>query len=69
MTPATHSKPSAEKTTCSRLGRLCLRKREEEGEGPSWFNCMCSFQTPHLNPLPLLKGRGDRDHSTNATFR
>ena len=50
-------------------GRLSLREGEGEGEGLSWFNCVCSFQTPHLNPLPLLKGRGDRDHSTNATFR
>jgi len=32
-------------------------------------DCVCSSQTPHLNPLPSLKGRGDRDHSTNVTFR
>jgi hypothetical protein len=69
MTTAIHSKPSAGKTTCSRLARLSLRKGEGEGEGTSWFNCMCSFQTPHLHPLPLLKGSGDRDYSTNATFR
>jgi hypothetical protein len=59
MTTAIHSKPSAGKTACLHLGRLSLRKGEGEGEGPSRFNCMCSFQTPHLHPLPLLKGRGD----------
>jgi len=69
MTTAIHSRPGAGTTTCLRMGRLSLRKGEVEGEGLSWFNCVCSFQTPHLNPLPLLKGRGDRDHSTNATFR
>ena len=69
MTTAIHSEPGVGTTTCLRMGRLSLRKGEGEGEGLSWFNCVCSFQTPHLNPLPLLKGRGDRDHSTNATFR
>jgi hypothetical protein len=69
MTTAIHSGPATAATTCLRMGRLSLRKGEGEGEGLSWFSCLCSFQTPHLNPLPLLKGRGDRDHSTNATFR
>ena len=69
MTTAIHSGPATAATTCLRMGRLSLRKGEGEGERLSWFNCVCSFQTPHLNPLPLLKGRGDRDHSTNATFR
>jgi hypothetical protein len=69
MTTAIHSRPGADKTTCLRMGRLSLRKGEGEGEDLSPFNCVCSFQIPHLNPLPLLKGRGDRDHSTNATFR
>ena len=69
MITAVHSKSSAGKTTCLRLGRLSLRKGEGEGEGPSWFNCLCIFQTPHLHPLLFSKGRGDGDHSTNATFR
>jgi hypothetical protein len=69
MTTAIHSGPATAATTCLRMGRLSLRKGEGEGERLSWFNCVCSFQTPHLNPLPLLKGRGDRDHSTNDTFR
>jgi hypothetical protein len=74
MTTAIHGRPGAGTTTCLRMGRLSLRKGEVEGEGPSWFNCVCSFQTPHLNPLQRSarsrpRGRGDRDHSTNATFR
>ena len=69
MTTVIHSRPAAGTTTCLRMGHLFLHKGEGEGEGLSWFNCVRSFQTPHLNPLPLLKGTGDRDHSTNATFR
>src|SRR5882762_3051223 len=66
---AVQSRAHPSKTTCRHMSRLSLRKGEGEGEGPSWFNCMYSFQTPHLHPLPLLKGRGDGDHSTDATFR
>jgi len=53
MTTAIHSGPATAATTCLRMGRLSLRKGEGEGERLSWFNCVCSFQTPHLNLLPL----------------
>jgi len=32
------------------------------GEGESFFQSL-QLRTPHLNPLPLSKGRGDEDAS------
>ena len=42
------------------MGRLSLRKGEGEGEGCSQRDCAAwRARTPHLNPLPLAKGRGE----------
>src|SRR5436190_14390696 len=41
-------------------GRLSLREGEGEGEGCSQRDCAgWRARTPHLNPLPLAKGRGE----------
>ena len=51
MTTAIHCRPGAGKTSYLRMARLALGK----GEGGVLLgsNCVCSSQTPHLNPLLL----------------
>jgi hypothetical protein len=45
------------------MGRLALHKREGEG---SLRLTGVNFETPHLNPLPFRKGRGERRKSQLA---
>jgi hypothetical protein len=52
----------------TRLGRLALHKGE--GEGPVPARRLEHFEvvffgsnTPHLNPFPFRKGRGDKTHA------
>ena len=48
------------KHTPSYKGRLSLRKGEGEGEGCSQRVVAPGARTPHLSPLPLAKGRGEK---------
>ena len=81
---AMQSRVHLSKTSCTRMSRLSLLfpagrdgrasegKRVGLGEGRvRVFSDISVAQASHpsLNPLPLLKGRGDGDHSTNVTFR
>jgi hypothetical protein len=47
------------------MGRLALHKGEGEGEGSLRLTGV-NFETPHLNPLPFRKGRGERRKSQLA---
>jgi hypothetical protein len=44
----------------TRRGRLALSKGEGEGEGFIWLSGVCEQRTPHLSPLPCLRGEATR---------
>jgi hypothetical protein len=60
-----HSESSLSGMNCERVGRLSLRRER----GRVLLRAPSGFPTPHLNPLPLSKGRGGKTFLKTAIKR
>jgi hypothetical protein len=73
---STNSDIALDEVYAAHLGRLAFLKGE--GEGEAWASAsrfehfeVMSFdsKTPHLSPLPISKGRGDRPRTICCALR
>jgi hypothetical protein len=65
---AVQSRAHLSKTSCTRMSRFFLRKREGRVRVPLDISVV-QASNPHLHPLPFSKGRGDRNRLSNRSFR